>query len=345
MVRDRNVTLGSRPTLLTATTAHTWTPDAMTAAVQVYPRRKSLAKTTGSSDYLRGAKNTIVKPSSHEPLSIDLATILPYAGLSQKLAAAYLGLSLTALKGVCRKLGINKWSLLCKTEAELGCEDPAAQSKPHKHLQVVAYTEDGPASPPTPRRAVRLWSESAPKAFDGQDRGASPPGNVLQLGEACAHRCNPPVATPSTVCADTPPTSPLPRFETTPASVGETSLPDSPVDFATSSDSGAARVHDQRESPGASAESERFFSSGKGWLAARCQDYAAPCPSDEACMCPSTHGADGAWGALSCPLPAVCEGVFAAVAVDGPALTDDYNDLAFLATTLDSEWLLDGGKV
>ena len=47
----------------------------MTAAVQVYPRRKSLAKTTGSSDYLRGAKNTIVKPSSREPLSIDRATI------------------------------------------------------------------------------------------------------------------------------------------------------------------------------------------------------------------------------------------------------------------------------
>ena len=69
----------------------------MRDAVQVYPRRKSLAKTTGSSDYLRGAKNTIVKPSSREPLSIDRATILPYAGLSQKLAAAYLGLSLTAL--------------------------------------------------------------------------------------------------------------------------------------------------------------------------------------------------------------------------------------------------------
>ena len=310
----------------------------MTAAVQVYPRRKSLAKTTGSSDYLRGAKSTIVKPSSREPLSIDRSTILPYAGLSQKLAAAYLGLSLTALKGVCRKLGINKWSLVRKTEATLGCEDPAAQSKPHKHLQVVAYTEDDPASPQTPRRAVRLWSESAPNAFDGQDWGASPPGNVLKHGEAGAHRCNPPVATPSTVCADTPPTSPLPRFETTPASVEEILLPDGPVGNTTSSDGCAARVHDLRESPGASVESERFFSSGKGWLAARCQDYAAPCPSDEACRCPSTHGANSAWGAISCPLPAVCEGVSAAVAVDGPAFTDDdYNDLAFLANTLDSE--------
>jgi hypothetical protein len=68
----------------------------MSAAVKLYPRRKTVGYQSPSTG----------------PLRLDIQSIKPYYGLPQKIAAAYLGISLTALKGVCRKLGIPHWRKL-----------------------------------------------------------------------------------------------------------------------------------------------------------------------------------------------------------------------------------------
>ena len=75
--------------------------------VKIFPRRKSIGTYCGSDKLVQ---RYMLKPSSREPISINVDMIRPYFGLPQRLAAAHLGLSLTALKGVCRKLGIPKWA-------------------------------------------------------------------------------------------------------------------------------------------------------------------------------------------------------------------------------------------
>ena len=64
----------------------------------------------------------------------------PYLHLPQKLAAAHLGLSLTALKTTCRKLGIGSWA---QARAEDAARSPAAQkcNKPVPETQIAQMHE------------------------------------------------------------------------------------------------------------------------------------------------------------------------------------------------------------
>jgi hypothetical protein len=85
--------------------------------VKIFPRRKAIGCYFGSdSVQTQRMHRYIVKPSSREAICIDIAMMRPYFGLPQRLAAAHLGISLTTLKGVCRKLGITKWGVAPKTE-------------------------------------------------------------------------------------------------------------------------------------------------------------------------------------------------------------------------------------
>ena len=102
--------------------------------VLVQPRRKSIAMFGG------GPLRTIVQPSTREPLRIDMDRLRPYLHLPQKLAAAHLGLSLTALKSTCRKLGIGSWA---QARAEDAARSPAAQkcNKPVPETQIAQMHE------------------------------------------------------------------------------------------------------------------------------------------------------------------------------------------------------------
>lgn len=102
--------------------------------VLVQPRRKSIAMFGG------GPLRTIVQPSTREPLRIDMDRLRPYLHLPQKLAAAHLGLSLTALKTTCRKLGIGSWA---QARAEDAARSPAAQkcNKPVPETQIAQMHE------------------------------------------------------------------------------------------------------------------------------------------------------------------------------------------------------------
>ena len=100
--------------------------------VLVQPRRKSIAMFGG------GPLRTIVKPSTREPLSIDMDRLRPYFHLPQKLAAAHLGLSLTALKTTCRKLGIGSWA---QARAEDAARLPAAQECNKPEMQIPANAQ------------------------------------------------------------------------------------------------------------------------------------------------------------------------------------------------------------
>ena len=65
------------------------------ARVQLFPRRK--------------AGDTVHPEKGRQPIKVDLNTIYSMFGMPQPEAARLLGLSLTALKQVCRKLGVSRW--------------------------------------------------------------------------------------------------------------------------------------------------------------------------------------------------------------------------------------------
>jgi hypothetical protein len=65
------------------------------ARVQLFPRRK--------------AGDTVHPEKGRQPLKVDLDTVYSMFGMPQAEAARLLGLSLTTLKQVCRKLGVSRW--------------------------------------------------------------------------------------------------------------------------------------------------------------------------------------------------------------------------------------------
>ena len=66
-------------------------------SVRVFPRRKA-------------GEECNTPEKGRLPLKLDIGTIQPLFALPQKDAANVLGISLTALKKVCRKLGIHSWT-------------------------------------------------------------------------------------------------------------------------------------------------------------------------------------------------------------------------------------------
>ena len=67
------------------------------ATVRIFPRRKA------------GENTSACPEKGREPLKFDVNSIQPLFALAQKDAARALGISVTALKKVCRKLGIHSW--------------------------------------------------------------------------------------------------------------------------------------------------------------------------------------------------------------------------------------------
>ena len=70
-------------------------PPAKNVRVQLFPRRK--------------AGDQVYPEKGRQPVKVDLETISSMFGMPQPEAARVLDLSLTALKQVCRKLGITRW--------------------------------------------------------------------------------------------------------------------------------------------------------------------------------------------------------------------------------------------
>jgi hypothetical protein len=85
------------PTPSAASSQHSNNP-----GVSIFPRCK--AAFVGSSCKVLAARR------GRGPIQIDLEAIKKYADQPQHLAAAYLNVSLTALKSICRKLGFATWS-------------------------------------------------------------------------------------------------------------------------------------------------------------------------------------------------------------------------------------------
>ena len=70
--------------------------------IRIFPRRKL-------HEGEQGAANSEPKPRGRPPLKLGLKAVESQFNLPQKDAAASFGISLTAFKQVCRKLGINRW--------------------------------------------------------------------------------------------------------------------------------------------------------------------------------------------------------------------------------------------
>ena len=85
------------PTPSAASSQHSNNP-----GVSIFPRCKAA--------FVGSSCKVLVARGGRGPIQIDLEAIKKYADQPQHLAAAYLNVSLTALKSICRKLGFATWS-------------------------------------------------------------------------------------------------------------------------------------------------------------------------------------------------------------------------------------------
>ena len=92
-------------------------------SVRVFPRRKA-------------GEECNSPEKGRLPLKFDLETIQPLFALPQKDAANMLGISLTALKKVCRKLGIHNWAQV---------RDVRVPLQVSRHAQNSAHMGSAPA--------------------------------------------------------------------------------------------------------------------------------------------------------------------------------------------------------
>jgi hypothetical protein len=91
-------------------------------SVRIFPRRKTGDTASGGE---------AVQTRRRLPLSITMASIEPFVTLPQKEAAQKLGISLTALKKTCRKLGVERWSQVRKRcKAPMSCSPQYLLQKP-----------------------------------------------------------------------------------------------------------------------------------------------------------------------------------------------------------------------
>mmetsp|Transcript_27052 Transcript_27052/g.43450 ORF Transcript_27052/g.43450 Transcript_27052/m.43450 type:complete len:463 (-) Transcript_27052:860-2248(-) len=96
--------------------------------IRIFPRRKL-------HEGEQGAANSEPKPRGRPPLKLGLKAVESQFSLPQKDAAASFGISLTAFKQVCRKLGINRWpyrrqgKALAQEPDDMNADGQASSSK------------------------------------------------------------------------------------------------------------------------------------------------------------------------------------------------------------------------
>ena len=101
--------------------------------VHLFPRRK--------------AGDETVPEKGRRPVEVDLRMIQGLFGVPQPDAAAALGVSLTALKQVCRKLGIPRWPY----------QRPTKHAKLHKHGKRHLHRASAAVERPC-RKQASWWS-------------------------------------------------------------------------------------------------------------------------------------------------------------------------------------------
>jgi len=128
--------------------------------VRIFPRRKA------------GEKGGQGPEKGRAPLCFDVAALEPLFALHQKDAASTLGISVTALKKVCRKLGIHSWTQVHDAK---GGVCPSIYS---------SHTTPSPSSPSSP-------NATSPNATSTttDDVGASPPSPLVQRTEETQVAC------------------------------------------------------------------------------------------------------------------------------------------------------------
>ena len=129
-------------------------------SVRVFPRRKA-------------GEECSSPEKGRLPLKFDVETIQPLFALPQKDAANVLGISLTALKKVCRKLGIHSWAQV---------RDVRVPLQVSRHAQNSAHMGSAPA---VLEHAADFGTSSiAPMRRRGAPRGRD--SNTLNQKTTCA---------------------------------------------------------------------------------------------------------------------------------------------------------------
>ena len=142
------------------------------SAVRVFPRRK-------------GSERSCVCPEKGRvPLRFDLKSIQPLFALTQKDAAKHLGISLTALKKVCRKLGVRSWASARDMLSPGQYANARLAFQEAVRVQGAGSPESAcsPASPPSPNLdfdSTASTSDSQPASKQGAKEPQRSDGNSL----------------------------------------------------------------------------------------------------------------------------------------------------------------------
>ena len=122
------------------------TTDAVNSSVRMFPRRKGVER-GGVPAPQRG----------RQPVALDLAAVQAKFQLPQRDAARNLGISLTSLKQVCRKLGLRRWPYH-RPKNTRGIQAKKGHSQYESSLAAHTRKNDSEVQPSTPDACGELSS-------------------------------------------------------------------------------------------------------------------------------------------------------------------------------------------
>jgi hypothetical protein len=130
------------------------------ASVHLFPRRKA------------GSKEASPPAKGRAPILVSYQAIAPFFGQPQNDAARQLGISLTTLKQVCRKLGLTRWPYMrpCKSASAKRMREAARAAK---HAQAKEKAESSTKEEPSEN-----WGRCA-----SDDSHCS--AETIRAGESC----------------------------------------------------------------------------------------------------------------------------------------------------------------
>jgi hypothetical protein len=141
------------------------------ASVHLFPRRKA------------GSKDASLPAKGRAPILVSYQAIAPFFGQPQNDAARQLGISLTTLKQVCRKLGLTRWPYMrpCKSASSKRMREAARAAK---HAQAkAARTAKAEHSENWGRCASDDSHCSAETICAGESRDENVDGRVMQTSD------------------------------------------------------------------------------------------------------------------------------------------------------------------
>ena len=134
--------------------------------VRIFPRRKV------------GEESTLAPKKNRSPVCFDMMSISPFFDVPQSDAAKNLGISLTALKQVCRKLGLSRWPYVRPKKSKVNGVFAPALTPAATAVAAVTHFADAGGDSPSEREDDCMSSAGSTASYSSADTTRATSGGV-----------------------------------------------------------------------------------------------------------------------------------------------------------------------